>query len=265
MKRILLPVLLLLTAALPVWASTDAVFTSVAGKIEVKDAKGKITRPAQKDATVTEGERIVAGADGNAVLQLFDGSELTVSPNTDFTLQKLQKAGLKDKVFRFKLELGRLLAKVKKLASSKSSFEVEAGGVVCGVRGTEFLTAYNSQTGKVDVFVFTGTVYTQVGQQIQDFLAGHGGTYVNGNWTLTSTPPGTNPPPQSNGNPSPGFISSNPFYGFNGTGSDNFNIPLSDPTGGINGITNTIDNNGVADLGAHTILSLQLGFPQYLP
>jgi ferric-dicitrate binding protein FerR (iron transport regulator) len=39
---------------------------------------------------------------------------------------------------RLKLLGGRILAQVQKLNESRSTFEVEAGGVVCGVRGTAF-------------------------------------------------------------------------------------------------------------------------------
>lgn len=272
MKRTFFGTLILLVFTAPLWASTAAIFTSVTGKVKVKDAQGKKTRTAEKDASVVEGETITAGADAQATLQLFDGSELKVSPSTSFVLEKMQQPSLKDKVISFKLELGKLFASVKKLTSSKSSFEIEAGGVVCGVRGTEYWMDFNPTTGKVDVFVADGTVWSTADDQTEVLHAGQGGSWQDGTWT-PNQPPAGNPPPannngnsgDNNGNNHPGFIASNPFYGFNGTGQDDFTGPLSDLPNGINGVTGGITGDGVAGLGAHINLSLQLGFPQYLP
>ena len=266
MKRILLTTLILLAFTAKPWAATtSALFTSVTGKVKVKDAGGKKTRAAEKDASVVEGETITAGADAQATLRLFDGSELKVSPNTSLVLEKMQQPSLKDKVLRFKLELGKLFATVKKLASSKSSFEIESGGVVCGVRGTEYWMEYNPSTGKVDVFVTDGTVWSTDNGQTHVLQAGQGGTWVNGSWTPNQPSAGNPPPGNNNGGNHPGFIASNPFYGFNGTGQDDFTGPLSDLPNGINGVTGGITGDGVAGLGAHINLGLQLGFPQYLP
>ncbi len=151
MKRIFLLVLLFSLAssfALVDTTSTpnQGVLTLVNGKVQIKSKSGKKTRTAKKNATVVEGERIVTGTSAQATLQLFDGSELSISPKTDFQLTKLQKPSAEDKVIQFKLFVGRLFASVKKLASSRSSFEIEAGGVVCGVRGTKF--AFEFDPGK---------------------------------------------------------------------------------------------------------------------
>lgn len=266
MNRIVLAVLLLLAATPEIWASTGASFTAVTGKIKVTDAKGKHTRTAKLGGKVAEGEAISAGADGQATLQLFDGSEVKVSPDTTFTVEKLQQPSLQDKVIQFKLSLGKLFATVKKLATARSSFEIEAGGVVCGVRGTEYSMEYNPSTGKVNVFVTDGTVWSTTNGQTQVLHAGQGGSWSHGSWTPHQPPPtGGNPPPTTNNNPHPGFIASNPFYGFNGNGLDEFNNHLTNLPGGLPGITGNLGNNGVAALGAHVNLNLQLGFPQYLP
>ncbi|SRR5579871_1084982 len=264
MKRILLLALVLLAPA-GLWAATEAAFTTVAGKVEVKDAKGTKTRDAKVDGKVVEGEVISAGADGQATLRLFDGSEVNVSPNTIFTVEKLQQPSLQDKVIQFKLSLGKLFATVRKLASSKSSFEIEAGGVVCGVRGTEYSMEYNPSTHKVDVLVITGTVWSTANGQTQVLHGGQGGSWFHGSWTPHQPPTGGNPPPTTNNNQHPGFIASNPFYGFNGNGSDDFNNHLTNLPGGLTGITGDLNNNGVAGLSGHVNLNLQLGFPQYLP
>ena len=263
MKRIFVLSIFVLLSAGRLWAVTEAIFTSVTGKVEIKGHAGHMLRLAQKDTTVVEGERIVAGPDAQATLQTFDGSEIKVSPNTDFWLEKLQQPSPNEKILQFKLELGKLLAKVTKLISAKSAFEISAGGVVCGVRGTEYSMFYNPSTGKVDVLVLDGTVWATSNGQTQTLGPGQGGSFLNGKWDLHPPPSSGNPPPSS-GNPHPGFIASNPFYGFNGFGTDDFNNHLTDLGGGSQGVAGRVGNDGIAGLGSHNLI-LQLGFPQYLP
>ncbi|HEY5037444.1 MAG TPA: FecR family protein, partial [bacterium] len=114
-------------------------------------------------------------------VKLFDGSELKVDPKTTIGLSTLQKPSDQDKVMKFKLFLGKVFASVQKLASSKSSFEIEAGGVVCGVRGTQFTMGYDPGDGHVQVFVQEGTVFTDANGNITIVPAGHGASFTNGN------------------------------------------------------------------------------------
>jgi hypothetical protein len=195
MKRILFLVLmfaLVSSLSLADTASTPAqgVLISVSGKVQIKNKKGKKARKAKLNSTVVEGERIVTGTDAKATLQLFDGSQLDISPKTDFQLTKLQQPSATDKVIAFKLFVGRLFASVKKLASSKSSFEIEAGGVVCGVRGTKFHFEFDPGKNRVGLLVDEGTVYTQWSGHTNFFTAGQSADFTNGN--LSGNPGGNN-------------------------------------------------------------------------
>ncbi len=241
------------SATTPASAVNQAVFTSVKGKVQVRKKAGQKPRTVQKDSTALEGETILTGPDSRAALRLVDGSELKVDPKTTFRLTKLQTPTLKDKIFRFKLLVGKLFAKVKKLASSKSSFEIEAGGVVCGVRGTEYSMFYDPNTGKVDVLVLDGTVWAASGGQTQVFGPGQGGTFLNGGWELLNPPSGSS---------AQGFNGFDPFYGFNGNATDDFGTVLTDLSGGVGDVTGRVSDDGIAGLGSHTLV-LQLGFPQY--
>lgn len=160
--------------------TTQGLFTSVSGKVQVTSKSGKKTRTAQKDATVVEGERIITDKDSKATLQLFDGSQIDINPNTDLALTKMQKPSAKDKILQFKLFVGSLLSKVKKLASSKSSFEIEAGGVVCGVRGTQYSYSYDPKAHNVTVHVNEGTVFLNANGHTYLFNAGQTGIFING-------------------------------------------------------------------------------------
>ncbi|HEV2352598.1 MAG TPA: FecR family protein, partial [Puia sp.] len=156
---------------------------------------GKTTRTVQKDSTVVEGERIVTDKDSKATVQLFDGSQIDINPNTDLALTKMQKPSAKDKILQFKLFIGSLLSKVKKLASSKSSFEIEAGGVVCGVRGTQYSYSYDPKAHNVTVHVDEGTVYLNSNGHTYLFTAGQTGIFTNGLPAVQKPGSASNPPP----------------------------------------------------------------------
>src|SRR6185369_14148713 len=116
--------------------------------------------------------------------------EMKISPKTEIGLTKMKQLAGDDKAFKFKLWLGNVWNKVAKLSSSKSSYEMDAGGVICGVRGTEFSMNYNPDTGKVDVHVFEGTVWTNAGGHDFTFHGGQGGTFTNGHSDNGNPPPG---------------------------------------------------------------------------
>jgi hypothetical protein len=177
----------------------EGVFTSVNGKVQVKKT-GKKNRAVKKNSTVREGERVSTGKDSTATLRFFDGSELKVSPGTEFRLARLEKLPNQDKAMKFKLLAGKLWAKVQKLTSRKSSFEIEAGGVVCGVRGTEFAVNYNPDNEHVDLDVFDGTVYTDANGVIHNYHGGEQGHFNHGNSQGGPTGQGGNDP-GGKGNP----------------------------------------------------------------
>src|SRR5580658_4788734 len=135
----------------------EAVFSSITGKVKVLKADGK-TRKAAAGRTVLPGDTIQVGPDSHATVSLPDGSSLDLDADSRLTISSLSQPSPKDKSFLFKLAVGKLFAQVRKLMSSKSSFEVEAGGVVCGVRGTYFSMLFNPDTKNLDLNVFEGKV-----------------------------------------------------------------------------------------------------------
>lgn len=167
-KKMIFAFVLMGFAVSPLFAATHSdlnqgIFTAVKGKVEVKTKKGHKAKTAEKDLTVFEGDRVITQDKSSATLRFFDGSTLDISPNTEFVLSKMQKPTdtNRDKILQFKLIVGQLLAAVQKLTTSKSSFEIEAGGVVCGVRGTKFSFCCNGNhiIPQVQLKVIEGTVY----------------------------------------------------------------------------------------------------------
>jgi hypothetical protein len=176
-------------------------------------------------------------------------------------MSTIQKLPGQDKVLHFKLLVGKLMATVEKLASSQSSFEVEAGGVVCGVRGTEYSMQYDPATNKVNVQVLEGTVWVQAGNNNYTYGAGQGGSFTNGNPDQghNDNNGGTN-----NGGQSKGGNDFNPFYGFNGNGGDDPGGSLTDLGGAAGQVVGETGDNGRGDVGNPGVV-IQLDFPEYNP
>lgn len=188
------------------WADTplQGIFKTIKGDVFIRSHQKWVH--AKKNETVVEGQRILTKDDSSAVLGLFDGSELTIAANTEFTLTAMQKPTENSKVLKFKLFWGQLSALVQKLTTANSSFEIESGGVVCGVRGTAF-SVFNNGAPKpvVNVTVTSGTVWTNCSGNQFILHAGDHLHFVNGNLIIGS---------YGNGN-----INNNHKNGANATGS----------------------------------------------
>jgi ferric-dicitrate binding protein FerR (iron transport regulator) len=99
------------------------------------------------------------GKDSEASLMLETETSVHLSENSDLKIKEIGANKSGGFVSRLLFMTGKLLADVKKnLQSSNSTFEVEANGVVCGVRGTAFevnVSGDDSQVstheGKVEV------------------------------------------------------------------------------------------------------------------
>jgi hypothetical protein len=179
--------------------SETGTFLSMTGTVTIKSQAGHHAHLAKVGDTVKQGQRVVTDKDSTAVLQFFDGSELTIKPGTDFWLSKLQKPSDKDKILQFKMFAGNLFAKVTKLASTNSSFEIEAGGVVCGVRGTEFSMNFDPTDNKLTLTVVEGTVFSDIGGSIVPYGAGSKIEFLNGQFQgITGGSQGANGKPGGN-------------------------------------------------------------------
>lgn len=150
-----------LTGMNPVSAqsASKGILDSISGSVSLAGPGTQPTRLAQKGENVTEGERVHTGPGATATLLFFDGSRMDLRSNTSLSISQIKSLPNQDKILRFKLALGSLVAKVTKLVSSSSSFEIDAGGVVCGVRGTQYSMDYNPGSEKLNLKVSEGSVY----------------------------------------------------------------------------------------------------------
>lgn len=246
-----IPLFLLLGACLvagPSWSaidqlSTQAYFASVKGKVTVQNPTRTKNRTAHKQSRVQEGDRITTGKKGKATLVMFDGSELEIGPESSMTIAKLEKPSALEKVLKFKLLVGHLLARVKKLATSSSSFEVEAGGVVCGVRGTVFAIQYVPSTHSLFVNVVEGAVYTQQGSKEITLAAGQRAHFTHVPTSMPNGQGGGNQGPNTNGKTGTGSNTNGQNNGSSNGGQNN-NSSTGNSTGTGNADQGSTGQNG---------------------
>jgi|GEM_PF-3134481 len=101
-------------------------------------------RRAKEGERLEEGDRILVGDDTEIILSLKGETWVHLDENTELWVSQLNENQTGGFLSRLKLLTGAILSDVKKdLSASNSTFELDAGGVVCGVRGTIFETSIN--------------------------------------------------------------------------------------------------------------------------
>jgi hypothetical protein len=115
-----------------------------------------VPETAEEGETVEAGDELLTKDDSEMTLALNDNTMIHVSANSQIKVLDLTPNTTQGFSSRIELILGNILSEVEKLNESESSFEVEAGGVVCGVRGTAF--EVQNQGGNVSTSTFHGVV-----------------------------------------------------------------------------------------------------------
>jgi hypothetical protein len=142
-----------------------------AGQIQIQKSDDPVWKNAKEGDTLEERDSLKVGSQTSAVLSLKDDTFVQVNENSSLTVKTLNDQG--DKGFLSRLVLGaeRILSDVRKnLGLTSSVFEVESGGVVCGVRGTVF--EVSNAGGDVETTTHEGAVQVQGSSGIQTVKAG---------------------------------------------------------------------------------------------
>lgn len=149
---------------------------------ELKVVKGDVNIKSGRDSKVTKAaiglrvfptDTIVTGKDSRAKILMVDKNEINISPDSEIVLQKYvyDPANGKKEVLLNVLS-GKVRAKVEQKYDGKAAtFHVKTPSAVAGVRGTDFLTSFDSKTNQSSVVTFHGRV--EFGQP------GAGGTIQN--------------------------------------------------------------------------------------
>lgn len=144
-----------------------------------KGDKKKADAPQKVEAD----DRVLTGENSKAYLQFESGGTIEIGPQSDV---KVSKLNISQETFkaRFLVAFGKMKTAIHKLTNSTSSFEVEAGGVVAGVRGTTFEVSYDKDKKQASTKTYDGTVATLVNgketlvEKGMGFVVGKGGSPV---------------------------------------------------------------------------------------
>jgi hypothetical protein len=110
---------------------------------------------------------------------LQSDTSVQVGPNSDIKIDQIADNHQGGFFSKLKITAGRLLADVRKhLDESQSTFEVEANGVVCGVRGTAF--EVNAQGDEIQTLTHEGTVDVKTARQDNLVQAGNAYSFRRG-------------------------------------------------------------------------------------
>ncbi len=104
----------------------------VKGKVSIRDPKGNIVPAASGQVVVPEST--IETAKGSVLLNLQDGSQVLVKPNTRVVLKSPNEGR---RTF-FELLIGKVLAHVQKRVENAPSFKMGTPSAVITVRGTRF-------------------------------------------------------------------------------------------------------------------------------
>ncbi len=150
------------------------------GSVEIKKAGSAQWAPAQQGAEIAPGDALKTAPGAMADIRLHDGSYMRLTPDTQVTVDAMNLAQEKARFLYFfsrsvkadktkvTLDHGQVLATVRKLPNSQSSFRVQTPKGVAGVRGTGW------GVGDNQVFVSNGFIdwFSAKESGQQDWLAG---------------------------------------------------------------------------------------------
>jgi hypothetical protein len=167
MKRIIIYIFVLLICGFFGFAhagddtsNLTAYISFLSGNVEVDltpDNELDDFEPAELGTEVFEGTLIRTGRDALCEVQMPDGSSLKISNGSVFRLEKIVSEEISGTMAqRFKLLFGRVRAKVEKLKTPDSRFEIVSGTSLAGVRGTDYGVNFDGE--KSNILVFDGKV-----------------------------------------------------------------------------------------------------------
>ncbi len=106
-------------------------------------------------------------ANGNATLTFFEGSTIELQSDTEIGLEELTQIGTANKI-KMKETIGKTISRVKKLADSASSYEIETQAAVAAVWGTTMYVAV-AANGITTVGNVEGSAFV-IAQGIETFI-----------------------------------------------------------------------------------------------
>lgn len=142
------------------FAANDGRFVVVKGNVFIESHDGSTKTKARPDSIVNASETVIAEANSNAKIVMKDRNVINILPNTRLKITKYSNTII-DKGISLKLMEGRLrtsIDKDNKYNESSNKFEVHTTTAIAGVRGTDFITTFDSKTNVTEIITFEGQV-----------------------------------------------------------------------------------------------------------
>lgn len=131
-------------------------FLVVKGEVKVQKADNQ-TIPAKIGSQVQVGETVITGNDSRAKIVMPDRNVISISPSTTMKIEKYTTGA--DKNVELTLSEGKVRSDVKNnYDGEKTQYLIKTPTAVAGVRGTQFITSFDSKTNVTEVITFKGTV-----------------------------------------------------------------------------------------------------------
>lgn len=145
------------------------------GDVKIIQAAGDDVLPRASDTELQVGDEVVTGADGSALIEFADGSQLRVQQNSRLifdTLSVFGETGMVDT--RMRLPAGRIEGQVTPNGATPSRFEITTPAAVAAVRGTDLRVGAEADRPGTRNEVLSGEVRVQVGGKTVDLARGLG-------------------------------------------------------------------------------------------
>jgi len=153
----------------------------ISGDIQIRHAAAGTFAAATDGEIVLAGDTIRTGPDSRAVLTYFEGSTVTVEPDSELVIESVGARTDGSTVVVMQQNLGRTWHVVSRLVSGNSKYEVKTPASTASVRGTAFMVTITFDNGvpSAEITTTDGTVVHSApdpqnpGQQVQ--VAVHAG------------------------------------------------------------------------------------------
>ena len=138
---------------------SSTTITIIGGEVAVRHGASASFIAAVDGEVLNAGDAIRTGTDSRAVLTYFEGSTVTIEPNTELSIDAAAAQG-SDTVVQMTQTLGRTWHVVTKVVTGDSKYEVRTPASTASVRGTSFEVTTDGTTTTVSTT--EGTVVNQI-------------------------------------------------------------------------------------------------------
>ncbi|MBN1120944.1 MAG: FecR domain-containing protein [Anaerolineae bacterium] len=164
-------------AAAPAAAAVDsartakAIVVNVSGTVESRAYPNGEFAPLVAGAELAVGDQVRTGPDGQVILELDDGTRMTVAESSALLVASLDGTKLKP-ISRFYLDIGRVYSVTPGPLPEDASFVIETSSGVASCLGSALAVAFDRESGRTLATCLTGHCAISGGGVTVDLVVG---------------------------------------------------------------------------------------------